>query len=160
MRSASCGVVTEPSTSDRSYGPLTIALDASTKYAICIASATASNSSSQSSRLNWQPSHEANFHTASFLRLRAISRHYVSVGETVREGVDSTITPSLTVSPTDTRFQISRLLSHGLTRSKRKTGPSLQMKVGPNWQCPQNPTAHFILRSIEMKMFSSLTPRF
>src|SRR5262245_62299543 len=33
----------------------------------------ASNSSSQSSRLNWQPSHEANFQRASFLRLRAIS---------------------------------------------------------------------------------------
>src|SRR5208282_498699 len=30
-----------------------------------IASATASNSSSQSSRLSWHPSHEANFHTAS-----------------------------------------------------------------------------------------------
>src|SRR5512145_296522 len=32
-----------------------------------------SSSSSQSSRLNWQPSHEANFQTASFLRLRVIS---------------------------------------------------------------------------------------
>src|SRR5215475_6467064 len=73
MRSASLGVVIEPSTSDRSYGPLTTARDASTKYAISISSATVSSSSSQSSRLNWQPSHEANFQTASFLRLRAIS---------------------------------------------------------------------------------------
>src|SRR5215468_10242855 len=73
MRSASLGVAIEPSTSDRSYGPLTVALDASTKYAICITSAIASSSSSQSSRLNWHPSHEANFQTASFLRLRAIS---------------------------------------------------------------------------------------
>src|SRR5271169_585862 len=31
-----------------------------------ILSASASSSSSQSSRLNWQPSQEANFHTASF----------------------------------------------------------------------------------------------
>src|SRR5215475_11283440 len=38
-----------------------------------ISSATASSSSSQSSRLSWHPSHEANFQTASFLRLRAIS---------------------------------------------------------------------------------------
>src|SRR5271166_2069378 len=66
MRSASWGVVMEPSTSERSYGPLTTAREASGKLAISTASATASSSSSQSSRLNWQPSHEENFHTASF----------------------------------------------------------------------------------------------
>src|SRR6516164_7690947 len=33
-------------------------------------SATASSSSSQSSRLSWQPSHEANFHTARRGRVR------------------------------------------------------------------------------------------
>src|SRR5262245_3555518 len=57
-------------------------------------------------------------------------------------------------------FQISLLLKHGLMRSKRKTGPSLQIQVGPNWQCSQNPAAHFILRSIEMYMLSSPIPRF
>src|ERR1043166_684546 len=66
IRSASWGVVIEPSTSDTSYGPLTTARDASGKLAISIAPATASNSSSQSRRLNWQPSHDANFQTASF----------------------------------------------------------------------------------------------
>src|SRR6266702_4151273 len=74
MRSASCGVVMEPSTSERSYGPLTTAREASRKLAISSSSATASSSSSQSSRLNWQPSQEANFHTASRgLRFRGIS---------------------------------------------------------------------------------------
>ena len=38
MRSASCGVVIEPSTSDRSYGPATTSRDASGKLAIWIAS--------------------------------------------------------------------------------------------------------------------------
>src|SRR5271167_3197292 len=65
MRSASWGVVMEPSTSERSYGPLTTAREASGKLAISTASATASSSSSQSSRLNWQPSQEENFQTAS-----------------------------------------------------------------------------------------------
>src|SRR5579863_7258573 len=65
MRSASCGVVIDPSTSDRSYGPRATARDASGKLAISISPATASNSSSQSSKLNWQPSQDANFQTAS-----------------------------------------------------------------------------------------------
>src|SRR5512142_1928430 len=56
----------DPSTSERSYGPFTIARDASGKLAISTSPATASNSRSQSSRLNWQPSQEANFQTASF----------------------------------------------------------------------------------------------
>ena len=33
--------------------------------------------------------------------------------------------------------------------SQRNTGPSLQMKAGPSWQCPQSPIAHFMLRSID-----------
>src|SRR5260370_27456339 len=65
MRSASWGVVIEPSTRERSYGPRTVAREASGKWAISISPATVSNSSSQSSRLNWQPSQEANFQTAS-----------------------------------------------------------------------------------------------
>src|SRR5215469_12039717 len=65
IRSLSCGVVMDPSTSERSYGPFTFARDASRKLAISTSPATASNSSSQSSRLNWQPSQEANFQTAS-----------------------------------------------------------------------------------------------
>src|SRR5216683_3693604 len=74
IRSASCGVVMDPSTSERSYGPFTFARDASRKLAISTSPATASSSSSQSSRLSWQPSQEANFQTASFgLCLRAIS---------------------------------------------------------------------------------------
>src|SRR5688572_23903727 len=68
MRSASSAVVIEPSTSDRSYGPATTALDASRKFATSTSPASASSSSSQSSRLSWHPSHEANFQTASFLR--------------------------------------------------------------------------------------------
>src|SRR5262245_7916260 len=69
MRSTSCGVLIEPSTSDRSYGPLATAREASTKLQISISPATASSSSSQSSRLNWQPSHDANFPTPSFVFL-------------------------------------------------------------------------------------------
>src|SRR5690348_5186366 len=64
-RSASCGVVTDPSTRDTSYGPFTTPRVASGKYAISIAPATASSSSSQSSSESWHPSQEANFHTAS-----------------------------------------------------------------------------------------------
>ena len=63
------GVVIEPSTSERSYGPPAIALDASAKWAISTAPATASSSSSQSSRLSWQPSQEANLNTPSLGRL-------------------------------------------------------------------------------------------
>src|SRR5689334_11531153 len=65
MRSASAGVVIEPSTSDTSYGPWTEALDASRKYETSTRSAMSSSSSSQLSSVSWQPSHEANFHTAS-----------------------------------------------------------------------------------------------
>src|SRR5262245_20899273 len=80
IRSWSWGVVMDPSTSERSYGPLTTARDASRKLAISTSPATASSSSSQSSRLSWQPSQEANFQTASFgLCLRAIS--YLPLGE-------------------------------------------------------------------------------
>src|SRR5208337_3606563 len=63
----------EPSTRERSYGPLTTAREASGKFAISTASATASSSSSQSSRLNWQPSQEENFQTASLGLRKAIS---------------------------------------------------------------------------------------
>src|SRR5712692_4589121 len=66
MRSSSCGVVMDPSTSERSYGPFSTARDASRKLAISTSPATANSSSSQSSRLNWQPSQEENFQTASF----------------------------------------------------------------------------------------------
>ena len=68
IRSASCGVVIEPSTMERSYGPSTSALDASRKEAISTSPAIASSSSSQSSSVSWQPSQEANFQTASFGR--------------------------------------------------------------------------------------------
>jgi hypothetical protein len=56
----------EPSTSERSYVLPTTARDASGKLAISIAPATARSSSSQSNRLSWHPSHEANFQTANF----------------------------------------------------------------------------------------------
>src|SRR6516225_259536 len=65
MRSSSCGVVIEPSTNERSYGPFTTAREASAKLATSTSPAMVSKSSSQSSRVNWQPSHDANFHTAS-----------------------------------------------------------------------------------------------
>src|SRR6266568_6751846 len=74
MRSASCGVVMEPSTSERSYGPLTTAREASRKLSISISPATASSSSSQSSRLNWHPSQDANFQTASLGFCTRLSR--------------------------------------------------------------------------------------
>ena len=64
MRSASLAVVMDPSTIDTSYGPATTALDASRKCAIFTWPARASSSSSQSSRVSWQPSQDANFHTA------------------------------------------------------------------------------------------------
>ena len=44
-------------------------------------------------------------------------------------------------------------------REYEKTGPSLQTKAGPNWQWPQTPTAHFMLRSMERKTSSGGTPR-
>jgi hypothetical protein len=66
IRASSCGVVTEPSTSETSYGPFAIALEASGKYAMSTAFAMLRSSSSQSKMLNWHPSHEANFQTASF----------------------------------------------------------------------------------------------
>jgi hypothetical protein len=66
IRSASCGVVTEPSTSDRSYGPSTSPRVASGKYAISISPASGRRCSSQSSSVSWHPSQEANFQTASF----------------------------------------------------------------------------------------------
>ena len=51
-----------------------MALEASGKYAMSTASAMLSSSSSQSRMLSWQPSHEANFQTASLgLRFGAIS---------------------------------------------------------------------------------------
>src|SRR5271165_1803808 len=73
IRSASCEVVMEPSTRERSYGPLATAREASGKFAISTAFATASSSSSQSNRLNWQPSHEENFQIASLGLRLAIS---------------------------------------------------------------------------------------
>src|SRR5271166_1801585 len=51
------------------------------------------------------------------------------------------------------------MLKNGAMRSKRKTGPSRQTKVGPNWQCPHSPIAHFMLRSIETKIRSIARPR-
>ena len=44
-------------------------------------------------------------------------------------------------------------------RSKRKTGPSLQTKSGPNWQWPHRPMAHFMLRSIDRQIRSIATRR-
>ena len=44
-------------------------------------------------------------------------------------------------------------------REYEKTGPSLQTKAGPNWQWPQTPTAHFMLRSMDRKTSSGGTPR-
>jgi len=52
MRSMSCAVAIEPSTSETSYGPPNCARVASRKYAISNAPATARSSSSQSSRLS------------------------------------------------------------------------------------------------------------
>jgi len=65
IRSASAGVVIDPSTSATSYGPGWTALDASRKWAIRIRPASVSSSSSQSSTVSWQPSHEASLKTAS-----------------------------------------------------------------------------------------------
>src|SRR5918911_4305296 len=76
--SLSCGVVIDPSTNDISYGPCTIALEASGKFAISTSPATARISSSQSRNVNWQPSQEANFHTAIF-GLRWFAIDYISL---------------------------------------------------------------------------------
>src|SRR6516225_3376242 len=75
MRSASCGVVMEPSTSESWYGPFITAREASTKLAISTSPAMVSSSSSQSSSVNWQPSQDANFQMASLgLGLPVISK--------------------------------------------------------------------------------------
>ena len=57
-------VVIEPSTSDTSYGPATTPEVASGNEAIVRRSATAINSRSQSRRLSWHPSQDANLKTA------------------------------------------------------------------------------------------------
>ena len=64
IRRASAGVVIEPSTNETSYGPVTSARDISVKCAMWTAPARLNSSSSQSSKLSWQPSQDANFHTA------------------------------------------------------------------------------------------------
>src|SRR6266496_4667006 len=69
MRSASAGVVTDPSTSEMSYGPASLVLVASVKCAMSISAARASSSSWQSSSVSWQKSQDASFHTASFGRV-------------------------------------------------------------------------------------------
>src|SRR5690606_5110315 len=82
MRSATWGVVMEPSTSETSYGPLRDGVVASAKRSMRTASASASSSSSRFSTESWHPSQEANFQTASvgLFRLRAIS-HLTDVDE-------------------------------------------------------------------------------
>src|SRR5271170_5739991 len=55
--------------------------------------------------------------------------------------------------------QSSRIPSSRSTRSALKTGPSLQIKTGPNWQWPHSPIAHFMLRSIDMYIRSAATPQ-
>src|SRR5512146_1876506 len=50
--------------------------------------------------------------------------------------------------------QNSSTLKYGSNASKRNIGPSLQMKYGPSWQCPQAPCPHFMLRSRETNMLS------
>src|SRR5690349_12362334 len=82
MRSASWGVVMEPSTSETSYGPFRDTRVASAKWTMRTESASVSSSSSRFSTVSWQPSHEANFQTASVgrFRLRATS-HLTEVDE-------------------------------------------------------------------------------
>src|ERR1019366_3495200 len=41
--------------------------------------------------------------------------------------------------------QNSSLPKNGSIVENWNTGPCLQMKAGPSWQCPQKPMAHFIL---------------
>src|ERR1017187_10163108 len=72
MRSASCGVVTEPSTREMSYGPFWIARDASAKFATSTAPDRARSWPSQSGRASGQPSQDASLNTAS-VGLRAAS---------------------------------------------------------------------------------------
>src|SRR5262249_21192634 len=43
----------------------------------------------------------------------------------------------------------SRTSQNGRITSTRKTGPSTQIKLGPNWQWPHCPTAHCMFRSRE-----------
>ena len=91
IRSASWAVVIEPSTSDRSYGPSTIALVASRKSASSTAPASASSSSSRSSSESWQPSQEANFQTASFGLAAAHSSRTSSQRRDRRVAVDGPV---------------------------------------------------------------------
>ena len=70
MRSASCGVVIEPSTSDRSYGPATIAPRRLGEIGDLDRAGDGEQLVLAIEQLSWQPSQEANFQTASFgLRL-------------------------------------------------------------------------------------------
>src|SRR5512143_2464097 len=83
MRSASCEVVIEPSTSVTSYGPFTTSREASRKFAISTSPTTARSSSSQSRSDSWQPSHEANLNTASFGRATSHLPHAEEVPDPV-----------------------------------------------------------------------------
>src|ERR1022692_1685013 len=94
MRSASCAVVIDPSTNERSYGPSSTALDASGKLAIWMASASAKSSSSQSSNESWHPSHDANFQTASRGRFRSLMSD-LPHGEDLSDAVKSHHRPVL-----------------------------------------------------------------
>ena len=50
-------------------------------------------------------------------------------------------------------IQTSRWVMRSRTSTQGKTGPSLQTKFGPYWQCPQKPMPHFMFRSRETQTF-------
>ena len=116
------GVVIEPSTSERSYGPSTTrAASPRGSRRSRRRSATASSSSSQSSSVSWQPSHEANFQTAS---LGALARRAMR--------------------------QISRSAEAGADAVEAEApGRPCRRSAGRTGSGRRSPTAHFMLRSIE-----------
>ena len=124
MRSASVRVVIEPSTSERSYGPRTVALEASRKYAISISPASAEQ-----------------------LVLAVEQRELAAVAR--RE-----------LPHRELRLAAHSSSPRAAARSRRSgsTGPSRQIRVGPNWQWPQCATAQRMFRSIETKILLRSTP--
>ena len=124
ISSACSGVLTEPSTNRMSNGPDERFDVASANSTMSTRSAIASSSSSRSSSVSWQPSHEANLTTPIRGRWRMFSRDTAVVSITGP--------PRVNVSPSS---------------ATEKTGPSRQTKYGPSWQWPHRPTPHAMCRS-------------
>ncbi len=117
-------------------GAVDVARDISVKWAMRTAPARASSSSSQSSRLSWQPSQEANFHTA------RVGRASWAPGA-----------EDLPASPVALQKQLVGHARRSARPARRGT-----TGAGPSWQWPHSPTPHCMFRSSETRIRHGSTP--